>query len=303
MNVEGATNALFRPGFEDNFRDTYETFPVMWSRYLKSGTMDRPEVLATILAGLNRMYERGDGEPVTFDTIRQGAIVQGVDREYAVALGLTRRAVEDDQYGKLGQAAKWLGRAAALTYEYKAAALLDDAFTGTNFLGIDGLKLCSTVHTLIGSSSTVANVPTTLVGLSVTGIESLQDLMMTTKDENGDPIVSMASKFVCGNGAGMLNRARQIFGSDKEPYTADNQDNPIKREFGSMEIIVNPYMATATNYFLIDEKLNDAHLLVRRAVKTSDWYDNNTQVSNYQVDTRFLVWFVNWRGWYGMNPA
>lgn len=303
MNVEGATNALFRPGFEDNFRDVYETFPVLWSQYLKSGTMDRPEVLATILAGLNRMYPRADGAPVQFDTIRQGNVVQGVDQEYAVALALTRRTIEDDQYGKLNQAARWLGRAAALTYEMKSAALLDDAFTGTNFLGIDGLKLCSTAHTLIGSSATCPNTPTTQVGLSVTGIEALQDLQMTLKDENGDPIMSIADKFLCGNAAGMFNRAKQIFGTQLEPFTANHQDNPIKSQFGNISPIVNPYMSSTTNYFMIDSKLNDAHLLIRRAVKNEDWYDNNTGTANYMCSTRFLVWFVNWRGWYGMNPT
>jgi hypothetical protein len=265
--------------------------------------MDRPEVLATILAGLNRMYELGDGEPVRYDVIRQGAVVQGVDKEYAVALMLSKRAVEDDQYNKLNQAATWLGRAAALTYETRAAALLDDAFAGATFLGIDGLSLCNAAHTLIGSATTVANTPTTKVGLSVTGVESLQDLMMTLKDENGDPIISHAGKFVCGNAAGMLNRARQIFGSEKEPYTADNQDNPIKREFGSMDITVNPYMSSTTNYFMIDDKLNDAHLLTRRAVQTEDEMDFNTGAALYKISTRFLVWFVSWRGWYGMNPT
>jgi len=184
--------------------------------------------------------------------------------------------------------------------------LLDDAFAGSTFLGIDGLPLMSTAHTLLGSTATVANTPTTPVALSLTGIQALQNLQMNLKDWNGDPIVSMANKLVIGNNAGMLNRARQIFGiggNKAEPFTANNQDNAIKQQFGEPEIVVNPYMVSNTNYFMIDEKLNDAHLLMRRAATMDNTFDFDTDAAKYKVTTRFLIWFVDWHGWTGSNPT
>jgi hypothetical protein len=306
MNVQGDFSALFYPGLRKDFLDSYEAHTPVWNRYLKSGTMDTPTIRATIMAGPNRLYERGDGEPVQYDIARQGPVVQGVDREFALGFLLSKKTVEDDLYDKANQASKWLGRATQLTYEFRAAELLDDAFAGSTFLGIDGLPLMSTAHTLLGSTSTVANTPTSQVGLSMTGIQALQNLQMNMKDWNGDPIVSMAQKLVIGNSAGMLNRARQIFGvggNKAEPFTANNQDNAMKAQFGEVEIVVNPYMVSNTNYFMIDEKLNDAHLLMRRAATMDNTFDFDTDAAKYKVTTRFLIWFVDWHGWTGSNPT
>jgi len=306
MNVQGAFDALFYPGLRKNFLDEYEAHKPVWNRFLKSGTMDQPTIRATIIAGPNRLYERGDGEPIQYDMARQGPVVQGVDREFALGFLLTKKTVEDDQYDKANQGAKWLGRAVNLTYEYRAAGLLDDAFAGSTYLGIDGLPILSASHTLLGSTAVVANRPATDVALSMAGVQALQQLQMNMKDWNGDPIVSMANKIIIGNNAGNLNRARQIFGiggNKAEPFTADNQDNAIKAQFGEVEIVVNPYMVAQNSYFMIDDRLNDAHLLMRRAATMDSTFDFDTDAAKYKVTTRFLIWAVDWHGWTGANPT
>lgn len=305
MNVQGDFSPLFRPGLRKDFLDTYEDWETLYSQYLKESTTDLPEQRATVIAGFNRLYEIGDGEAVTYERARMGPVVQGIDREFAVGYALTKKTVEDDQYNKANQASKWLARASRLTYEYRAAQLLDDAFTGTNFLGIDSQPLISAVHTGIGTSATLTNKASSPVALSVAGITALMDLCQNMKDENGDPIIMWPSKLLIGNAAGQMNKALQIFGSDKEPFTANNQDNAIKKRLPITKesIIMNPYMQSTTNYFLIDPRLNDCNLVIRRPVTMNDTFDFNTNSMLNRVDTRFLVWFVNWRGWVGANPT
>jgi hypothetical protein len=303
MLVEGAFNVLFRPGLRSNFLDDFMLYEPEWSNYLKTGTMDLPEIKASIITGFSRLVERGDGEPVTLDTPKLGPVVMGVDREFALGFAITRKTVEDDQYGKANQSAKWLSQAAQLTQEYRAAALLDDAFTGSTFKGIDNKQLCYSAHTLINSSTTVANTPSTQIGLSVTGVSSLIDLAMTCKNENGDPIKVNLDKIMISNSSGEYNRALQIFGTDKEPFTAENQDNAIKKRFGGMQIEISRYKTSTKSYFMIDSKLNDAWFLTKRPVTFDDSFDWYTDAALYKVSTRFLIWFVDWRGWYGMNPS
>jgi hypothetical protein len=303
MLVQGAFNLLFRPGLRDNFLDSYENYESEYPVYLKQDTMDTPEQSASIIAGLSRLYERADGEPITYDTPKMGPKVMGVDKEFALGFMLTRKTVEDDQYGKANQSAKWLGHAANMTKEYRSAALLDDAFAGATFKGIDNLSLCNTAHTLLNSNKTVSNALATPVGVSVTGITAMFDLAQVMKDENGDPIKVFPDTLLIGNSAGDLQRAMQIFGSDKEPFTAENQDNAIKKRLSAPKIQISRFKASTKPWFMIDSKWNDAHFVTRRPVEFDDDFDFNTDAALYKVTTRFLIWFVDWRGWLGSNAT
>lgn len=303
MLVQGAVAPLFRPGLRADFRDSYEKWQPIYSQYLKESTMSLPELRATIMTGLSRLYEMGDGEPITYDTPRMGPVVMGVDREFGVGFMLTKKTIEDDQYGKANQSAKWLANAVWMTKEYRSAQLLDDAFAGSTFKGIDNLSLCNTAHTLINSTSTVSNALSTPVSFSMTGVSGILDLAMLMKDENGDPIQSMPDKLILGNSSGDLNKAIQIFGSEKEPFTAENQDNAIKKRLGQITPIVNPYKTSIRPWFMIDSKLNDAHFVTRRAPTFEDSDDFATGAAMFKVTTRFLIWFVDWRGWYGSNAT
>ena len=303
MIVEGAFNILFRGGLRKDFRDSFEQYESEYPQFLKVGTTSDPEQRATIMTGLNRLYERGDGEPIIYDDPKIGPIVVGVDKEFAAGFMLTRRTVEDDQYGKANQASKWLAHAAHLTYEYRSAAFLDDAFTGNFFRTIDNLPLISTAHTLIGSSLTVANRPATDVQLSMAGITYLFDLWQQMKDENGDPIPAWPDTLIIGNNAGDYNTALQIWNSTLEPFTADNTDNVVRRRMPNPKIVQSHYKASTKSYFMVNSMMNDAHLLVRRAVEFDDTFDFDTDVAKYKTTTRFLIWVVDWRGWSGANPT
>jgi hypothetical protein len=240
---------------------------------------------------------------VTYEDPKIGPKVVAVDKEFALGFMISRRAVEDDKYGKGNQASKWLANAAAKTKEYRAAGFLDDAFTGSTYKGIDGLALCHTTHTLINSNSTWANRPAADIGLTVTGITALLDLAQLSVDHNGDPIVVNPDTLIIGNNAGDYHRALQIFNSEKEPFTAENQDNALKRRMGKPKIVISHYKASRKSYFLMDSALNDAWFLTRRELSMDDTFDFDTDAAKYKADMRFAIWFVDPRGWFGANPS
>lgn len=303
MVVQGNFGPMFRGGLRKDFRDSYQGQPEEFSKFLKVGKMDGPEISAALMSGLSRFLERGDGEPITYEDPIMGPVVTGVDKEFALGFIISRRTVEDDMYGKANQSAKWLGHAASMTKEYRAAGFLDDAFTGATYLGYDGQPLISTAHTFINGAGTWSNRLAVEVGISVTGITAMFDLFQTMKDHNGDPIVSFPDTLIIGNNAGDLHRAMQIFGSEFEPFTADNTENAIKKRLPSPRIIVSHYKADPNSYFMVDSKLNDAHFLMRRDVEFDDAFDFDTDAAKYKGSMRFLIWFVDPRGWVGANPA
>ena len=279
-------------------------FEPEYTQYLKTGRMDGPEIEALQLTGVRRLLERGDGEEVTFEDPVIGNKVVGVDKEYALGIAITKRTVEDDKYRKANQAAKWLARATRLTYEYRAAALLDDAFAGATFTGLDGLAMCHTAHTLLNPGSgatTTQNRPTTEVGFGLTGINALLDLSELMKDENGDPSPMKVDTVIYN--PTQKSKAIQIFGSDLEPFTADNQDNAVKKRLPTIKHVVKRYTTNTTSYHLVDSRLNDAWVLTRRPVEFSDDFDFKTSAAMYMAAVRFLIWFADHRGWLGSNPS
>jgi hypothetical protein len=309
MIFTGNMNLLFRPGLRKNFRDTWDEHNVEYSQFLVTGTTDSPETSAAIITGFSRFRELEDGETITYEDPVLGPKAIAVDKEFGLGFIISRRAIEDDMYGKANQHAKWLARSCRLTYEYRAASLLDDAFTGNIFRGLDQLPLLSTAHTLLNSTKTFANRPTVEVGLSVTGITSLLDLAQNAVDQNGDPIILNPDTLIIGNNAADQNRALQIWNSQLEPFTTENQENALRHRMkvknGGMPSktpILSHYKESKTSYFMIDSKYNDAHLDVRRPVEFSDTEDFDTGASKFKGTTRFKVYFFDPIGWFGANP-
>lgn len=303
MIVQGAFNLLYRAGLRKDFRDEWKKHPEEFKQFLRYSTTTSPEQQATIITGLTRFLERGDGEPITYEDPKMGPKVVGVDKEFALGFMISRRTVEDDMYNKANSSAKWLAHAAQLTKEYRAAGLLDDAFTGATYLGIDSLPLISTSHTFLNGSGTWSNRVSTNIGVSMTGVTAMMDLAQTMKDHNGDPIVMNLDTLIIGNNAGDYNRALQIFGSDLEPFTADNTENAVKKRLGMPKIIVSHYKQDANSWFMLSSQHNDAHFVMRRDVEFDDTFDFDTDVAKYKGSMRFLIWFVDPRGWFGSDPA
>lgn len=294
---------LARPGLRKNFSDSVKNFPVMFNQYLIEGSHDEPEISATTVTGPSRLVQSRELEPVIYQEMVSGPKVSAVDKTYKAGYFLSKEAIDDDKYGKLNQGAKWLGEAAMYTKEYSSVALVNDAFNGTTFKGMDNLSLINTAHTLINSTSTSSNRLAVATSLSVAGFTGVMDLARKVKNENGDPMLVMPNTLMIGNDQGQVNKAYQILESQLEPFTANNQDNPIRRNFKPSKVIVNPYMTNIYHWFTIDSAVNDAHFLNREAVNMKDWYDDEVDASKVKARARWIIWFYNWRGWYGTNPS
>lgn len=302
MQTQGAFNLLFRSGLRKDFRDEYDQYETEYSNFMRTGTIDTPEIAATIMTGLSRLIEIGDGEPVTYESPKIGPKVMGVDKEFGIGVQISRKTVEDDQYGKMKQSAKWLAHAARMCYEYRSAAFLDDMFTGSVYKGIDGLAWISASHTFLNAPGTWSNL-LPAVGFGMTAVTAALDAFGTLKDHNGDPIKAMPNRLIIGNNAGDINRADAIFSSIKEPFTAENQDNTNRKRTTGMKVEVSRFKVSLKSYAFINDKLNDVWFLVRRAVKMEDSFDFNTGAALYKVTTRFLIWGVDPRGWTASNPS
>lgn len=300
MITRGAFNHLLRPGLRRDFRDSYQQFPEEYPMFLSTGGQDRAEVEATNIAGLPRMPQRGQAEPIVYMDPVMGDKVVFVDDEYALGFAVPKKLMEDDLYDKANQNAKWLGRSARLTQEYLAASLLDDAFAGSVFTGREGEALCSTSHTLLNAAGTWSNRLATDAQLGVASLQAGFDLAGTTVDETGDPIpvnpdtliVNVADEWA----------AIQLKQSTLEPFTNDNQVNAIARRESNLSHVVSHYKVQGSDWFLQDSNLHDAHFLFRVRPEFEDAFDFDTKAAKFTARQRINVYFFDQRGWIGSNP-
>jgi hypothetical protein len=304
MQLLEAFNPLIRLGLRKDFRTSYDSDADEYSQFLKVSSTTEPELMAAVFTGLSRLYELRDSESVSYESPKLSSVVAAVDREFGLGVAISKKLQEDEKYGLMRQSAQWLAHATRMCYEYRSAELLDDAFTGSTFKGVDGLSLINASHTYLNNgASTWSNTTSNPVQMSVTGVTALMDVFMGLKDHNGDPIKSWFDKVVVSNNATDYNAAMQIFRSEKEPFTTENQDNAIKMRAGGTKLVISRFKQDANSYFAIDSRLNDANFVMRRKATYEDSKDFNTGAILAKVTTRFILWFVDARGWAGIDPS
>lgn len=302
MLVRGAFNHLLRPGLRRDFRDSYKEHPEEFARFLRVGNQDRAEVEAVAISGLPRMVLRGEVEPVTFLDPEISDKITFIDDEYALGFAVSKRLMEDDLYGKANQNARWLGRSARLTQEYRAAEFLDDAFAGTVFTGLLGENLISATHTLIATGGTWSNRVAGDTQLSVTGLQAAFDVAEQTVDHNGDPIPIRVRRLVINVADEWV--AIQLIESPLEPFVADNQINAFRKKREGMDFVVAHYKTqTGSDWFIQDPDLIDSHFLFRVRPEFEDEFDFKTKAALFTARQRINVYFFDQRGWVGSDAV
>lgn len=292
---------LYRPGLEDSFDNGYKMYEEQYSKFLKTSTVDSPEVKMADVTGPNRLYRLGDGEAPQTSVVQTGMLALHTDREFAAAYAVTRRAQDDDLYGVVNKGANWLGQSAYFTKEYQAAAFLDDLFSGSTFKGQDGLAFCHTAHTLMGSSDTYSNKST--IGFSMAGVTELMRLADNMVNQQGDFIQVQLNKcLISGRSQAVKQMAMKVFGQNAEPLSANHDENMVKKQ-GNITVINTQFQSSLTNYAMISDAHNDAHFRVRKALETSDHVDPRTRILYVQAYIRFMIYGYNPRGWFGSNPS
>lgn len=146
-----------------------------------------------------------------------------------------------------------LAMVAKRTQEKHAATVFNSAFNTTVFSGGDGLALCSTAHTFVGTSTTVSNSGTT--ALSATAVEATRLLMRQFTDETDNLMIARGDTLLVP--PQLEEAAWEIVNASGKLDTADNNPNFNK---GKYKIIVWDYLSDSNNWFMIDSKMAKMYL-------------------------------------------
>ena len=231
------------PGLNALFGMEYGRYENQHSEIYTTESSDRAFEEEVMLSGFGAAPTKGEGSAITFDEANEAYTARYNHETVAMAFALTEEAVEDNLYDRLGSRyTRALARSMAHTKQVKAAAVLNNAFTGGATAIGDGKALCATDHPLT-SGATFANEPSTSADLNETSLEDALINIAGFVDERGLKIALRGMKLIIPRQLQFV--AERLMVSNLRVGTADNDVNAIK----SMGMLPEGY---AVNDFLTD---------------------------------------------------
>lgn len=298
--VTGDFGKLLWPGLNEIYGHAYNSWDAKWSQIFPTYTSRKhfEEDLGVTSFGLASIKDEAGA--VRYDKERQGFISRYTHVEYALGFVISRILVEDDLYDVVGERrARGLAFSMNQTIETVAHNVLNRAFTST-YAGGDGKELLATDHPNV-SGGTFANELTTAADLSEAALEqAVIDLMKFTNDRglriNVMPktlIVPVDLKFV----------AKRILESDKRVDTANNDMNALRQLGTFSDVVVTPYLTSASAWFIKTDVQDGLKHFSRRAPDFSRDNDFDTDNAKFKATRRDSFGWSDARGMFGSPGA
>lgn len=217
--------------------------------------------------------------------------------KYSTGIQIEEGMIRFKEYNKIKTRVNKKSNAIIKTLNWHASRLFENAFS--SYLSADGLSLCNASHTVVPNADTQSNTGT--ADMTIDAINTAQTAMQEFKDDRGHPMMYEGTLIVCGTY--WMKEAKQIAGSQLEPYTSNNQKNI----YTELEYFSTPWI-TGKKWFLVDKDTmkDGGHANWYKSGDPRKWSyvdDFDTEVGKYKstgwwsnsVDSPFFV--------YGNNPT
>jgi hypothetical protein len=273
------------PGLNAVFGLEYKKYGEEHKEIFESETSDRSFEEETKLSGFSAAPVKNEGAAMAYDNAQEAFTARYTHETIAMGFSLTEEAIEDNLYDSLsGRYTKALARAMAYTKQVKAAAILNNAFSGGPTYG-DGVVLCSTAHPLV-SGGTNSNTPSTPSDLNETSLEAAVIQIAAWTDERGLLIASKPNKLIIP--PALQFTATRILETELRVSTADNDINALKNN-GSIPggYAINHYLTDTNAWFLTTDVPNGLKHFTRTPISTSMDADFDTGNSRYKSRERY----------------
>ncbi len=248
------------------------------------------------LTGFGPLGPMDELEPAMIDRPYQLGLVRYIHQKYGLGFGVSQEMLDDDQFGVVANLSGELGKSSRWTMELYGADILNNGFSGTKYLGRDGLTLFNTAHPIKGIPGlTIANRPFTGVALTFASLETGIQQFKRQVNDRGMPIAIMPMFLVVAPEEEM--NARRLLETMQQP---GNNNNDVNVLAGRLQIKVSTYLAD-TNAWFISAAMSDVdtNMYVRMAPTTKTWDDPKIGGAFHTIMQRHSVGFGDWRGWYG----
>lgn len=275
---------------DDGFKQPERLFP----RLMRQVTADRETETVLGLVYFPRPEEAtSPAQPLTFKQPAEGYKTEAKVRYYYLATDISEATVKFDKTGRLRNAAAKFGRAFADLEEMIGFRLFNNMLTTTH--AQSGKPLVSDTQIVKGTGGSFDNRIDS--ALSVAGFESALIQFGNMPNEQGI-VVRIVPRFLSVP-LNLRRIAQQLIGSEKEPFTSDNQINVYKNE---VVVVVSPYMTSAANWML-SAAPDDTGLYYGtwQPFRRAAWVDEETVVQTLKFKGTIWIdsFFADWRGTVG----
>ena len=283
------------PGLNALFGMEYARYENQHSEIFTTESSDRAFEEEVMLSGFGAAPTKSEGSGISYDDAQE-AYTARYNHE------TTEEAIEDNLYDRLGSRyTRALARSMAHTKQVKAAAILNNAFTGGASAGGDGVALCATNHPLV-NGSTFANKPTTDADLNETSLEDALINIAGFVDERGLKVALRGLKLMIPRQLQFV--AERLMVSNLRVGTADNDVNAI-RSMGMLPegYAVNDFLTDPDAYFIKTDAPRGFIHFERTPLSTGMEADFDTGNMRYKARERYSFGFSDPRCVFGTTGA
>ena len=296
------------PGLNALFGMEYARYGQEHKEIYETEKSDRSFEEETKLSGFGAAPVKSEGAAIAYDNAQEAFTSRYTHETIALGFSITEEAVEDNLYDSLSaRYTKALARAMAYTKEVKAAAVLNNAFSGS-YLGGDGVSLCGVNssstrvgHPLVGGGANY-NSPSTPVDLNETSLEAAIIQIAAWTDERGLLIAAKPKKLVLP--PSLMFVAERLLKTELRVATADNDINAIKN-MGAVPggYTINHFLTDSDAWFLMTDVPNGMKHFVRTPMSTGMDGDFDTGNVRYKARERYSFGWSDPLGIWGSAGA
>lgn len=279
------------PGLNALFGMTYKRYAEEHKEIFETESSERSFEEETKLSGFGAAPTKREGMAIAYDNAQEAWTARYNHETIAMGFALTEEAVEDNLYDSLSaRYTKALARSMAHTKQTKAAAILNNGFSGSYLYG-DGKALFATDHPLV-SGGTNSNTQSSAADLNETSLEDAVIQIAGWTDERGLLIAAKPQKMVIAvNNQFVATRVLETeltTTAGGSNAFAKNDVNAIKTN-GAIPggYTVNHYLTDPDAWFLLTDVPNGLKHFVRVGMKTGMDGDFDTGNVRYKARERY----------------
>lgn len=245
--LRNAFSDLLAPGLSEVVALAYKAQPEEYSKIFTMKGSKRKYETTTTVEGLGIAAVKQEGVGIEYKDLTQGYDETFTHNTYGLGFRVSREMYDDDLYGVMEDAAKYLGRSIKLAIENAAASIFNYGWTASAaYYGADGVELFSRVHPW-ASGGTYANELSAAADLSTTSLQAALSDIEGTTDSTGVPIALIAKTLLVP--PELRWDASVILESQKKSGTANNDKNVFLDL--DLSYMVNHYLTGDDDSFLL----------------------------------------------------
>jgi hypothetical protein len=289
------------PGLNALFGLEYARYGEEHKEIYETETSERSFEEETKLSGFSAAPVKSEGSAIAYDNAQEAWTARYVHETIAMGFSLTEEAIEDNLYDSLSALyTKALARGMAYTKQVKAAAILNNGFSGGPTYG-DGQVLFSTAHPLV-SGGTNSNTFASGADLNETSLEAAVIQIGGWTDERGLLIAAKARKLVVPRALQFV--ATRLLETELRVGTNDNDINALKNNGSVAEgYTINHFLTDTNAWFLTTDVPNGMKHFVRVPLQNSMDGDFDTGNVRYKARERYSFGWSDPLSMYGSQGA